>query len=54
MTTALQIEDYEEGERNPYNHLPEDTIAHLNIDYWVEQMKATVAIAIQLAGPVVP
>jgi hypothetical protein len=27
-------------------------IAYMNIDYWVEQMKATTAIAAQLANPI--
>jgi hypothetical protein len=54
LATALQIQNYDGGERNPYNHLPEDTLAHMNVDYWVEQMKATIAIALQLAGPLVP
>lgn len=46
----MQIEDYEH-ERNPYMHTAEDTIAHMNLDYWEEQIKATVAIAAHLAVP---
>lgn len=30
-------------------HKDEDTIAHLNLDYWHEQLKATVAFAGRLA-----
>jgi hypothetical protein len=41
----LQIENYYEGEKNPYNHHPEDTLAHMNIDYWLEQVKATAVTA---------
>ena len=44
----LQIENYYEGEKNPYNHRPQDTLAHLNIDYWIEQMKVTAATAARL------
>jgi len=47
----LQIEDYE-NERNPYYHTAQDTIAHMNLDYWEEQMKTTVAVAAHLAVPV--
>ncbi len=49
---GLQIENYFEGERNPYYHTPQDSIAHMNLDYWLEQVKATVAIAAHLAIPV--
>jgi len=48
----LQIQDYNNGERNPYNHTTQDTIAHMNLDYWFEQIKATVAIAAQLVVPI--
>jgi hypothetical protein len=51
LTTALQIENYE-GERNPFYHTAQDTIANMNIEYWSEQLKATTAIAVQLAGPI--
>ena len=37
---------------NPYNHTSQDTIAHMNLDYWLEQVKATTAIAAHLAVPV--
>ena len=33
-------------------HTPQDEIAQLNLDYWLEQVKATVAIAAHLAVPV--
>jgi hypothetical protein len=33
-------------------HTPQDSIAHMNLDYWLEQMKATVAIAAHLAVPI--
>jgi len=52
LTAGLQIQDYKKGERNPYNHTAQDTIAHMNLDYWLEQMKATVAIAAQLVVPI--
>jgi hypothetical protein len=38
-----------QGEKNPYYHSPQDTIAHMDLDYWTEQMKATVAIVAHLA-----
>jgi hypothetical protein len=47
----LQIQNYE-GERNPYNHTTQDSIARMNLDYWLEQMKATTAIAAHLAVPI--
>lgn len=53
IPTALQIENYNEGERNPYYHDPQDTVAHINLDYWLEQMKATVAFTAHLADPVI-
>jgi hypothetical protein len=51
IPTGLQIENYNGGERNPYYHTGDDRISHLNLDYWVEQIKATTAIAAQLALP---
>jgi hypothetical protein len=33
-------------------HTPMDTISHMNVDYWLEQIKATTAIAAQLAIPI--
>jgi hypothetical protein len=42
-----------EDEFNPYCHTPGDTIAHMNLDYWEEQIKATIAIAAYLAIPVI-
>ena len=35
-------------------HTPEDRIAHINLNYWLNQMKATIAIASQLAIPLEP
>jgi hypothetical protein len=51
IRSVLQIEDME-NEFNPYYHSPEDSIAHMNLDYWTEQIKATVAIIAHLAVPV--
>ncbi len=50
IPTSLQIENYE-VERNPYYHGTGDRVAKINLDYWLEQMKATTAIAAHLAGP---
>ena len=52
ITTVLQIEYYDNGEPNPYYHRPQDTIAHLNLNYWYEQIKAAIVIAAKLAEPV--
>jgi hypothetical protein len=52
IPTGLQIENYNNGEKNAYYHQPGDSVAHMNLDYWLEQMKATAAIAAHLAGPV--
>lgn len=35
-------------------HSVKDTIAYINLDYWLEQMKATTAIAAHLAVPLEP
>lgn len=51
ISTILQIENRED-EYNPYYHSSEDTIAHMNLDYWEEQIKATVATAAHLAVPI--
>jgi hypothetical protein len=51
IPTGLQIENYE-SEQNPYKHTSQDSIAHMNLDYWLEQMKATTAIAAHLAVPI--
>lgn len=32
-------------------HTSQDTSAHLNLDYWLEQVKATVAVVAHLAVP---
>jgi len=48
IPTVLQVQSYE-GERNPHMHSPQDDIANMNLDYWLEQIKATIAIAAQLA-----
>jgi hypothetical protein len=53
IPTALQIQNFDGGERNPYDHSPQDTISNMNITYWLEQIKATIAIATQLVGPIV-
>jgi len=53
LPTALQIENYNNGERNPYYHTPKDTIDYINIEYLLEQIKATITIANQLLGPIV-
>lgn len=47
----LQIENRED-EYNPYVHSPQDNIAHMNLDYWVEQIKATIAATAHLAVPI--
>jgi hypothetical protein len=47
---VLQIQSYE-GEQNPYNHTLQDTIANMNLGYWLEQMKLTTAFAARLADP---
>jgi hypothetical protein len=52
IPTALQVQNHE-GEKNPNNHTPLDSIAHMNLDYWLEQIKATIAIASYLAVPFV-
>lgn len=51
MTAAVQIQDYH-GNRNPYNHTPQDTYEFINQNYFIEQIRATVAIAYRLAVPV--
>jgi hypothetical protein len=50
IATALQIQSYQ-SERNPSYHTTQDNIAHMNLGYWLEQMKATTAIAAHLAVP---
>jgi hypothetical protein len=50
--TVVQIEDYWGDDKNPYYHTPEDTVAHMNLDYWEEQIKATLVTAAHLAVPV--
>jgi hypothetical protein len=42
------------GEINPHVHTSQDSIAYMNLDYWLEQVKATTAIAAHLAVPVTP
>jgi hypothetical protein len=51
IPTVLQIENRED-EYSPQRHSTNDTIAHMNLDYWLEQIKATIAIAAHLAVPV--
>jgi hypothetical protein len=48
IPTALQIENYQE-EKNPAYHTPNDTVTMMNYDYWLEQMKGTIAVAAHLA-----
>jgi hypothetical protein len=49
----VQIQNYKgaDKERNPYNHTAQDSFAYINPDYFLEQMKATTAIAARLAIP---
>lgn len=42
-------EDYWGDDKNPYQHNPGDTLVHITLDYWDEQIKATIAMAAQLA-----
>ncbi len=51
IPTGLQIEA-RESETNPYYHSTQDTVAHMDLDYWTEQMEATAAIVAHLAIPV--
>jgi aminopeptidase-like protein len=44
----VQIQNYH-GEINPYNHTTRDSLAYINPDYLLEQMKATVIFAAHLA-----
>ena len=44
----LQIENYN-AERNYAKHTPLDNIPTMNLDYWVEQIKALIAITAHLA-----
>ena len=41
-----------ENEFNPYTHTSQDDMAHMDLDYWLEQVKATVATVAHLAVPV--
>jgi hypothetical protein len=47
----LQIQAYN-SERNPTNHSAGDSIDRMDLDYWAEQIKATVAIVGTYAIPV--
>lgn len=51
VIAAVQIQDYH-GDRNPQNHTPQDSYDLVNQNYFVEQVKATAAIASQLAVPI--
>jgi hypothetical protein len=51
IATGTQVEDFQ-GEPNRYYHNPEDTIDNMNLDYWLEQIRATMAIAADLAVPI--
>jgi hypothetical protein len=48
----VQIQNYQEGELDPYNHTTQDSLDHINLDYLQEQIKATVVFAAHLAVPV--
>lgn len=50
ITTVLQIEDYE-NDKNPYYNTTGDSIAHMNLGYWEEQIKASVIFAAHLLTP---
>jgi len=51
VTAAVQIQDYH-GDKNPNNHKPQDTYDFVNQNYFIEQIKATAAIAFRLAIPI--
>jgi hypothetical protein len=51
LPTALQIQNYDNAPK-PYNHTTEDSIAHMDLDYWLEQIKATTVIVAHLAVPI--
>jgi len=53
----VQIQKYKNVEnnphdRNPYNHTPQDSLAFVNRDYFLAQIKAAAAAAAVLAVPV--
>ncbi len=50
VAVTHQIENYYDGERNPYYHTSQDSLDHMSLDYWWEQVKATVVATAELAG----
>ncbi len=52
LAVTHQIENYFDGEMNPYYHTSQDNLAHLSLDYWWEQVKATIVTAAEVSGPV--
>ena len=50
MPAVLQIEDME-GDFNPHYHTADDTLAHMDADYFVAQVRALAAMAARLAQP---
>lgn len=50
ITTVLQIEDYE-NDKNPYYNSTGDTIAHMDLDYWEEHIKASLIFVVHLLTP---
>ena len=50
LAATHQIENFYDGERNPYYHTSGDTLEHMSLDYWMEQVKALVVVTAALAG----
>lgn len=50
LAATHQIENFYDGERNPYYHTSGDTLEHMSLDYWMEQVKAVVVVTASLAG----
>lgn len=50
MPAVLQIEDMED-DFNPHYHTADDTLAHMDADYFVAQVQALAVIAARLAQP---
>ena len=50
ITTILQIEDYEH-DKNPFYNTTGGNIAHMDLDYWIEQIKASIIFAAHLLTP---
>lgn len=55
ITAVVQIQNYKKSgkDRNPYYHTDLDSFAYINPDYFLNQIKATTAIAAHLAVPLV-